>query len=325
MKKVGFLSAVLFVAFATAVPAVADYLTRIAALTPVDYWKLDDTGGTAVDVGRNGYALTYGASVTSVVDGMPGFGAGSRAALFAGGATSRIADPLPPDPLYGYRQPTTQSEPTGLYPPGGSMSVLMWVKPALVAGGADQPLYTSGNEPGAYRGYLTSISICNSRNTPNQGGSNGADPILPGSLQTTFGYPTYAERNAQLVQGQWNMIVMNRPGWHSYLTSTACEEYINGVFGTNAWRYGTSTRIYTPGPDWGTSGVPVWPNGPITICAGFTAPSDFVGEIAQVAVFNHWLSAANVTDLYAEALVPEPATLVLLGLGGFGLLLRRRR
>ena len=71
-------------------------------------------------------------------------------------------------------------------------------------------------------------------------------------------------------------------------------------------------------------------NGPIfSIGNGFDGGGQFnpfSGLIDEVAVFDHALSQAEVTALFAESMVPEPSTMLLLGLGGLGgLVVRRRR
>ena len=51
---------------------------------------------------------------------------------------------------------------------------------------------------------------------------------------------------------------------------------------------------------------------------------NFSGEIAMLNLYEMALTGAQVQALY-NAVIPEPATLMLLGIGGAGLLARRRR
>ena len=52
---------------------------------------------------------------------------------------------------------------------------------------------------------------------------------------------------------------------------------------------------------------------------------NFVGDLALFRMYTEALSPEDVRELYVATAVPEPCTLTLLGLGGIGLLCRRRR
>ena len=58
---------------------------------------------------------------------------------------------------------------------------------------------------------------------------------------------------------------------------------------------------------------------------GYTAPYEFAGTIDEVRILDRALTPAEVLYDHQHSLVPEPATLVVLALGGVGMLLRRRR
>ena len=51
----------------------------------------------------------------------------------------------------------------------------------------------------------------------------------------------------------------------------------------------------------------------------------YAGLVDEVAIFNHALTGAEITALYSGTILPEPATLALLGIGGLVAVIRRRR
>ncbi|MFA9478253.1 LamG domain-containing protein [Phycisphaerales bacterium AB-hyl4] len=56
-----------------------------------------------------------------------------------------------------------------------------------------------------------------------------------------------------------------------------------------------------------------------------TIDNSFLGSLDEVAFFNRVFTQEDVNELHAAALIPEPASLALLGLGGLAMLGRRRR
>jgi len=111
-------------------------------------------------------------------------------------------------------------------------------------------------------------------------------------------------------------------GVHIYYSSSNVND--------NLWHHvaivwdGTNTSIlYLDGvsESFGTSGPPTpnIKNRPFTIGVHSTISAYLNGIIDDVRIYNHALSQSEI-----QALIPEPATLLLLGLGGLALLRKRR-
>jgi hypothetical protein len=74
------------------------------------------------------------------------------------------------------------------------------------------------------------------------------------------------------------------------------------------------TYSYTTGPEGYTQGA---------LSVGGYGGKMFEGTIDEFAIFNSQLTGQNVTDIYNAAQVPEPATIMILGLGAIALIKKR--
>ena len=92
------------------------------------------------------------------------------------------------------------------------------------------------------------------------------------------------------------------------------------------WEQATS-NIYVDGVLWNSSQR--WGNGDLNVLdviIGYLAGDGrrWSGYLDDVRVYDEFLTGAQVYDCYVEGLIPEPATIALLGLGGLALLRKKR-
>ena len=98
------------------------------------------------------------------------------------------------------------------------------------------------------------------------------------------------------------------------------------------WEMATS-NIYVDGVLWNSSQR--WGNGDLNVldviigCEANTltqnpAWRNFYGYVDDLRVYDEFLTGAQIYDCYVEGLIPEPATIALLGLGGLAMLRKKR-
>ncbi len=122
----------------------------------------------------------------------------------------------------------------------------------------------------------------------------------------------YVVNSTPIVLDTWYLVTLT-------FGSGGMELYINdGIVDTNDYTGGIENNTEPI-----ALGANTWlsDDGKVTPLTGF-----FSGCMDEVVIYDSVLSEQEIADLYdfATTCVPEPCTLVMLGLGGFGLLRRRR-
>ena len=143
------------------------------------------------------------------------------------------------------------------------------------------------------------------------GTGNAIFTLVPGAgadggfVANAFGVSTYVpdiSGNSVINDGTWHMVAFTETPTTANFASFSV--YVDGVL-ENTATIQSNTAAHTT---FQMGGDP------------FGGGDPYTGLLAQVAVFNSALSGANITALYNAALVPEPASLTLAGLGLVGLL-----
>ncbi len=114
-----------------------------------------------------------------------------------------------------------------------------------------------------------------------------------------------------------------------------------GTFSADTWHHLSFTwdrntgagdgviRLYVDGSDVGGTTAGTWDSFTIADAARFgkelVGTRYFIGSADELAIWDRTLSAGEVDAQYTAAIVPEPATMSLLALGGIAMLRRRKK
>jgi len=110
-------------------------------------------------------------------------------------------------------------------------------------------------------------------------------------------------------------VVMNPPmydgQWHMYT-----------VVGS-----GSQMLVYVDGNLWATKGNVLWGSSGYDTMIGGSGYGAYsgTGKIDDLGIWRRALSPAEITELFGAPVIPEPATMSLLAIGGLAALVRRRR
>ncbi|MFA5206210.1 MAG: LamG domain-containing protein [Lentisphaeria bacterium] len=276
-------------------PAGAGYVDVVTADNPVAYWRLGEASGTstAADASGNSHTANYGGSPTLGVTGAITSAPASNQAVTLNGSSQ-------------YAQVDNAGAGTAFVPGSGNWTMECWVKTTSAQQGVFMAWYVGGvgnhGGGGLYDLYMQT------------------DGTVKGLLRGDSDNVVSVTTSTTINNGSWHQVVgvLNR-------TTNTFALYVDGQFNvsSDASTLGDITGNQSDGP---LQAVP------FTIGRAYTTLDDvggysyFSGTLDEVALYASALSASDVLEHYnaATTVVPEPATLGLLALGGLFVLRRRR-
>jgi hypothetical protein len=275
------------------------YSAAVLALNPVGYWQLNGNTGDSVTTNPQSGTWVQGSGLGTETtgayspgprptDGFQGMSSANQAGDFNGGAAGRWVRIGPGEAQYDFDV-------------GDPFSFVSWIKTSNTSD-IQFILSKINTDPnGAYQGNtLLFIPV-----------TAGPGYGLTGQRVSAPDDSLIGNNTTPLADGSWKMVVWTSSGGTS---ANVMSLYVNGVsvpadVTIDSFVSGNTTS-----------------DGPLTIGGRTWNPSSaFDGQIDESAVFNYALTSQEVSDLYQAAVVPEPSTLAVVGLGAIGVATYVRR
>ncbi|MBN2579300.1 MAG: LamG domain-containing protein [Pirellulales bacterium] len=265
----------------------ADYITTLNGMSGlVSNWHLEEMSGNAADsvpgdgLDNDNPGTYYGTHYTQGVDGPT-----PSNSIYQGMPANNKA-------VYFADNSDTRLQMATHSVFGGmeDISLITWVQYPSIPGSNSDRRCVGGLQANASNRYVTASCLYNP-------GANGTG--LQGYVTQSDGTGSNMDRFDNGIN-LWHMWVV------TYEDGNHAKVYLNGVE-KDSWDFAATLGLYTPdglifGNDISTSVNRPWK-----------------GEIDEIAIFDRALSGTEIANLYQEALVPEPSTVLMLVLAGLAL------
>lgn len=283
------------ISFAAVVAMLAGMANAAMTDNLVGYWQFENN--YLDSTGNNDMLAVWGGASSG-----PTFGAGQ-----VGSHALELTGWAPAAGNWEYAQ--TQNPITPAVLGSNARTMNLWFRADL---DAIKPIVSYG-----YSGYPANLGLLFEAITLTTGSLGISKPSWEGHFAGAVGYETAwgVLPIPEVTVGQWHMATL------AYDGATNVAVYHDG---SHVLDYTTAGALNTTLPASPNDKLFVGASVPLTPSFGY-----FDGGVDDVALWNRVLTPGEVATIYNRGVqglgIPEPGTMVLLGLGGIGPLLRRRR